>query len=208
MDFAIQNKLSAADIKFMRQKLDLKQKDLAALVNVSVKTVERWEQGTTEISGPIVTLFKIFNEEPELVKKLQIPAQEFPVRLFYYYKKTLCTIIDVDEPTRSVEIKNFSQSPVYCAFGVNESPTFKDYEEFLESRCFPRSRDKMKIILRDLPQQADHFLWSNHDAASVRINGVEKSADGFKITHRGFTVLKLCDLFIPRLYRGGKFVSV
>ena len=24
------------------------------------------------------------------------------------------------------------------------------YEEFLESRCFPRSRDKMKLILREL----------------------------------------------------------
>lgn len=36
------------------------------------------------------------------------------------------------------------------AFGRNEHPTYKEYEEFLDSRCFPRSRDKMKLILADL----------------------------------------------------------
>lgn len=36
------------------------------------------------------------------------------------------------------------------AFGREEKPTFEQYEEFLESRCFPRSRDKMKLILEDL----------------------------------------------------------
>ena len=37
-----------------------------------------------------------------------------------------------------------------CAFGRNENPDYKDYEEFLESRCFPRTRDKMKIMLEEL----------------------------------------------------------
>ena len=31
-----------------------------------------------------------------------------------------------------------------------ENPTIEDYNEFLESRCFPRTRDKMKLVLRDL----------------------------------------------------------
>ena len=30
-------------------------------------------------------------------------------------------------------------------FGCGE-----DYREFLESRCFPRTRDKMKLVLKDL----------------------------------------------------------
>ena len=72
------------------------------------------------------------------------------LRLFYYYKESLCTVIDVNEPSRKIAIKNFVRNPIFCAFGVNNAPTFRDYEEFLESRCFPRSRDKMKIILRDL----------------------------------------------------------
>ncbi|MDE6054870.1 MAG: transcriptional regulator, partial [Lachnospiraceae bacterium] len=36
------------------------------------------------------------------------------------------------------------------AFGKNDRPTFEEYEAFLESRCFPRERDKMKLILADL----------------------------------------------------------
>ena len=39
---------------------------------------------------------------------------------------------------------------MFRAFGVNESPSFKEYEEFMESRCFPRERDKMKIMLEAL----------------------------------------------------------
>ena len=39
---------------------------------------------------------------------------------------------------------------VYKAFGRNEKPTFEEYEEFLESRCFPRQRDKIKLVLEDL----------------------------------------------------------
>jgi putative transcriptional regulator len=36
------------------------------------------------------------------------------------------------------------------AFGVNTEPNFEEYEEFIESRCFPRSRDKMKLELKRL----------------------------------------------------------
>ena len=36
------------------------------------------------------------------------------------------------------------------AFGRNTEITFEMYEEFLESRCFPRERDKMKLKLREL----------------------------------------------------------
>ena len=36
------------------------------------------------------------------------------------------------------------------AFGVNQAPTFEEYEEFLESRCFPSTRDKMKLELMRL----------------------------------------------------------
>ncbi len=36
------------------------------------------------------------------------------------------------------------------AFDKIESPTYEQYEAFLESRCFPRSRDKMKIMLEEL----------------------------------------------------------
>ena len=31
-----------------------------------------------------------------------------------------------------------------------ENPDYAMYQEFLESRCFPESRDKIKLVLKDL----------------------------------------------------------
>ena len=69
------------------------------------------------------------------------------------YHSMVCTIIDIDEIERKVKIQNYTRNLLYRAFGVNTEPTFEDYEEFLESRCFPRTRDKMKIELKmlDIP---------------------------------------------------------
>ena len=66
------------------------------------------------------------------------------------YERRLCTVIDVSDREQYIRIKNFVKDPMLCAFGRNEHPPYHDYEEFLESRCFPRSRDKMKIMLREL----------------------------------------------------------
>ena len=66
------------------------------------------------------------------------------------HNQTVCTIIDVNELTRQVQITNYVDNIMFRAFGANENPDFEEYQEFLESRCFPRSRDKMKLVLRDL----------------------------------------------------------
>ncbi|MBO5541977.1 MAG: hypothetical protein J5936_00910, partial [Acholeplasmatales bacterium] len=47
-------------------------------------------------------------------------------------------------------IKNYTNNLLYRAFGVNENPTYKDFEEFLKSRCFPETRDKLKLVLNNL----------------------------------------------------------
>jgi len=62
----------------------------------------------------------------------------------------VCTVIDVDERRRKVKIYNYTHDYIARAFGREEHPTFDEYEAFLESRCFPKSRDKMKLILKDL----------------------------------------------------------
>jgi putative transcriptional regulator len=61
----------------------------------------------------------------------------------------LCTVIDVNEIEQRVYIKNYTDNLLLRAFGRNEHPTFADYEEFLETRCFPRTRDKMKLMLKE-----------------------------------------------------------
>ena len=56
----------------------------------------------------------------------------------------------MNEPERKVKAKNYTDKIMFRAFGVVETPDYDQYLEFLESRCFPSSRDKMKLILKDL----------------------------------------------------------
>lgn len=60
------------------------------------------------------------------------------------------TIIDVDDCQHKIKIQNYTNDLIKRAFGREEHPTYEDYEAFLESRCFPRERDKMKLMLQDL----------------------------------------------------------
>ena len=148
--FATSDSLNGTEIKLIRKKLKLTQAEFADLGNISVKTVERWESGKRPVTGPIVTLVKILKEFPQIQESLKIPIQAYPIRLSYMYYDDICTIIDVDERERKVKIYNYTNDYAFRAFGRNETPTFEQYQEFLESRCFPRTRDKMKLILREL----------------------------------------------------------
>ena len=151
--FAIMQEISGMEIRNLRKKLSLSQSAFGRLANVSVQTIARWEGSTEKISGPIVTLAKLLGEYPEIAVKFLIPEQKMPLRLWYMRNADVCTIIDVDEHHRKVEIYNYTTEKMNRAFGVREYPTYEDYEEFLESRCFPRTRDKMKLELKrlDLP---------------------------------------------------------
>lgn len=148
--YIISDGIAGEEIKAIRRKLKLTQAGFAELVNVSQKTIERWEAGGSKINGPIVTLVKILNEYPQIEEEFVIPDKSYPLRLWYMAKDKVCTIIDVDERLRKVKIYNYTHDYILRAFGREEHPTFEEYETFLESRCFPKSRDKMKLILKDL----------------------------------------------------------
>lgn len=148
--YALSDTINGKDIKNIRNQLELTQEEFAQLVNVSKKTVERWEGDTAPIKGAIVALVKLLNESPVIAEELRVPQKQYPLRLWYMFKNEVCTIIDVDERQRKVEITNYTKHLIFRAFGIIENPTFEQYEEFLESRCFPRSRDKIKLVLEDL----------------------------------------------------------
>ena len=150
LEFAVPESVRPEEIRRIRKMLGLTQNDFAELTRTSKATVERWEAGRQNISGPVVLLLKMLEKDPEYVEQLKIPEKKLPLRLKYMYRDTLCTIIDVDEMNRKVEIKNFTDNSMFRAFGNNPSPSFEDYTEFLESRCFPPTRDKMKLVLQDL----------------------------------------------------------
>lgn len=148
--YAIPECITANQIKDARKKLGLTQAQFACLLGVSKPTVERWEASNKEIKGPIVmALYLLLNDEKN-IERLLIPEKKTRLRLYYKYKNELCTIIDVDELGRDISIKNFKRNIMFRAFGNNDDPSYEDYQEFLKSRCFPETRDKMKLILKDL----------------------------------------------------------
>ena len=148
--YAISKTIYSEDIKRLRKMLGLTQREFAVLTGVSHKTVERWESTKDPITGPITTLFRILWEQPKLAEYYSVSEPCFPTRIWYMHRSEICTLIDVDEVQREVRIRNYTNRIQYRAFGVNEEPTFDEYQEFLESRCFPRSGDKMKIRLQEL----------------------------------------------------------
>ena len=78
------------------------------------------------------------------------PEPGYTLRLTYMHKQYPCTVIDVDYLNRRVKIQNRTGDLLHRAFGVNETPDWDAYEQFLESRCFPRSRGNLKELLRDM----------------------------------------------------------
>ena len=150
MKYIIPEYTTAEHIRELRKRLNMTQKEFAEFVGCSKPTVERWESSDKKITGPIVTLMEILKRDNVWAKKLRVPEKKFRLRIYYMYRDEICTIIDADESRRLVEIKNYTDNLQYRAFGINTEPSFEDYEEFLESRCFPRTRDKMKLELDKL----------------------------------------------------------
>lgn len=70
--------------------------------------------------------------------------------LNYRCKDALCAIIRVDFNTKSVNVENFAEDVFYRPFGIIENPSFEDFKELLEERCFPRTRHHVKYYLKKL----------------------------------------------------------
>lgn len=140
----------ADDIRFIRKRLRLTQKEFSKLINVSDRTVQKWEQSETGIVGPIVPLIQMLFSSHSTYESLKVPDSKLKIRLWYMYRNEVCSIIDIDENYRRIKLYNYVSDISFRAFGRNTEPTFEDYEKFIESRCFPKSRDKIKLVLRDL----------------------------------------------------------
>ena len=142
--------ITAKEIKEVRKKLNMTQREFAQFINCSKATVERWERTKEPLQGMICVLINILQEYPEYAQKVTVPDKDMPIRLWYMHGTKVCTIIDVHEIKREIKIKNYTDNIMFRAFGKEEKPDYGMYHDFLKSRCFPESRDKMKLILRDL----------------------------------------------------------
>jgi len=57
------------DVKAVREKIGLSQSEFAGLMQVSVKTLQNWEQHRRFPTGPAAALLKIVMTAPEVVMK-------------------------------------------------------------------------------------------------------------------------------------------
>ena len=64
-----QRELSAPDVKAVREQFGLSQSQMAAFLNVSKRTLENWEQGRRNPTGPARTLLRIMELEPGAVRR-------------------------------------------------------------------------------------------------------------------------------------------
>ena len=59
-----------APVQEIRAKLQLSQSAFAALMGVSLRTVQDWEQGRRNPSGPAIALLRIAEQKPEVFVEL------------------------------------------------------------------------------------------------------------------------------------------
>lgn len=149
-EFAVNKDIKGNEIRRFRENYGLNRREFASLLNISNRTLEKWEAENESISGPVVFLLTILNEKSDLLSYYIIPEKKYPLRLYYMNAYKINTVIDVDILNRRVSFKNYTNNLLNRAFGASESVDYEEYERFLESRCFPRSRDKIKAELEHL----------------------------------------------------------
>ena len=74
-NFAVNEYVTSDEIKKIRKKLHLTQKEFAQLVGSSKPTIERWEKENAQIRGPIVLLIEMLNHDMDYVVSLKIPPR-------------------------------------------------------------------------------------------------------------------------------------
>jgi len=59
--------LSKIDVRSLRDRLSLTQSEFSAMIGVSVRTLQNWEQGRREPEGPAKALLRVVEREPKAV---------------------------------------------------------------------------------------------------------------------------------------------
>ena len=79
-----------------------------------------------------------------------VNVMDYNMRIDFMCEEECCTVILVNFREKKIAIKNETDELIHRAFGIKVKPDWEDFEEFLESRCFPRTRDGLRMILDDI----------------------------------------------------------
>jgi putative transcriptional regulator len=58
---------SSRDIKALRERAGVSQREFAAMLGVSNRTLQEWEQGRRTPTGPAMSLLRVYEANPETV---------------------------------------------------------------------------------------------------------------------------------------------
>ena len=72
------------------------------------------------------------------------------MKLKYMWKNDCVADIEYDFMSRKVFVINYTDVIWKRPFGVHLDPSFQDFENFLESRCFPKDRVNRDQLLEDM----------------------------------------------------------
>lgn len=79
-----------------------------------------------------------------------INPADYTIRMEFMCKDDCCSVILVNVKEEKIAVVNETDDLVHRAFGIKARPTWEDFEGFLESRCFPRTREDLDMVLEDL----------------------------------------------------------
>lgn len=65
----------------------------------------------------------------------------------YMFMDDICSTVKYMD-NGYIDVVNFNDNPLYTAFGVRGIITLKDLDDFMQERCFPRTRVNCDEILK------------------------------------------------------------
>ncbi len=121
---------------------------LAKEYGISRQALSRYlNQKTTETE----MVCQIIRQWAKLNQRFQaVNVMDYNMRIDFMCEEECCTVILVNFREKRIAIENETDEMIHRAFGIKAKPTWEDFEEFLESRCFPRTRDGLRMILDDI----------------------------------------------------------
>lgn len=121
---------------------------LAADYGVSRQTISKYLHQTSE---PSENIYRTIRKWQEFNRRFHhVETREYMLRLDFMCEEECCTMILADFAKERIEIVNTTDDIIHRAFGIKARPTWEDFELFLEDRCVPRSRDHIRLILKDM----------------------------------------------------------
>lgn len=138
MESSSASMISVNEVVAIRKLHGLTTREFAAILNVNIKTIERWEKGVSTPSGTAATILDLIKRYPETINQLKVDKMPFDLRFKIYANTeipTLVCVIDVNEVDRLVELKNYTGVIDDLPFGDNLMPNYEDYDSFIRSLC-------------------------------------------------------------------------